>query len=900
MATKLRTGQKQSAGAKPESAAGKGKASKGDAGVRARDRLHQSGAKNAKPGGSGGVILNIVALLIVAGAVAFAWWFANNQKQESAESYSQELVTVASEAINPDGDLGAVPEMISNLEALGQNTDEIMQKFEQALDLKVQSLRESLDQAKRDLDDGIASGDPEKITAAIAAYERLSSSAPAQASGMDEGTAEGEGEKSGNPEKSSKTSKQSQPETEGTPAPSEGAEGETPAPAAQPAESSAQPVASASHNASQARTLFDDHQQQVQSLRASAENSVQNARNWVSYFAKLKEAQASSNSAFPQDYRTGTQVDLGAAIVILIEAEALALDRDDTRASSYKAALEKRVEFDRNALRFLSAMDSVDSTINVADPRNPLNEDAWSSALENASTPYEGIQSVTDEIESSLDWSFFERSDVGFDYDHGATFKSRLAETQDLFSEKGKETIYAYADRGQTGKQAAESFNSFLVAFERSFDLPAQTSREFAQEMQFENLVMQGKFFESEAERQGDYRQWTEAITSYERALESGTNQSGRDAQVRRMIDSARTQHSRAAYRSKLAEADSAYESAVNSMRSGTTPDWDEVLSLYNQAKDYSENSREVDSKIEEVQVYVNYFNMKSAFDDGRFADAVTYADAILGSRRSSDSQFADLRSEAENVRELSGRYASMVLIRGSERFTIGSQRHEWEKPQHDVAVADFLIDPKEITCDEFAAFIADRGYEKQNHWSAGGFGDRDRFKQKDSQAHGPSNWENGRAPGAGDLPVTGISWYEAMAYASWAGKRLPTEVEWECAARGGVSTQYPWGSSFSRGAVNFGDNASLKASGATPQTSNGIYDIIGNAAEWTNDVFAPYPQSGDSSENWPPQMGPLRVVRGGSYLDVQQRLTPTARDFRSPLDRRDYIGFRCAKNYEE
>jgi formylglycine-generating enzyme required for sulfatase activity len=209
------------------------------------------------------------------------------------------------------------------------------------------------------------------------------------------------------------------------------------------------------------------------------------------------------------------------------------------------------------------------------------------------------------------------------------------------------------------------------------------------------------------------------------------------------------------------------------------------------------------------------------------------------------------------------------------------------ESPVHEVTLRPFSIGRFPVTVQEFSRFVADRGYQTRKHWLDDGF---DRFGE-------PENWEWRRM--YPNLPVVGVSWFEAAAYCEWAGGRLPTEAEWERAARGPEGGRYPWG-----------DTRPLDASRAnyyetnvwhpTPvglfpkgNTSEGLSDMLGNVWEWCADWFGAY-EPGSRDNPTGPKDGTNKVVRGGSCGDNAWIVRASVRLKYVPSDRGGSIGFRC------
>jgi formylglycine-generating enzyme required for sulfatase activity len=215
-----------------------------------------------------------------------------------------------------------------------------------------------------------------------------------------------------------------------------------------------------------------------------------------------------------------------------------------------------------------------------------------------------------------------------------------------------------------------------------------------------------------------------------------------------------------------------------------------------------------------------------------------------------------------------------MAYVPGGE-FVMGSASgDDFERPPHRVAVKPFFIDRYEVTCADYARFVEQTGHAP------------------------PPGWHGGQYPqGAASRPVTGVSWDDAFAYAKWANKRLPTEEEWEFAARGTDGRPYPWGKEWQAGMANAGGVAGgLADVGAFKGVSPfGLYDMVGNAWEWTADDLRPYPGG-----QWPviPQ-GALKVIRGGSWREGPGQATATYRGYLPARSSKDYsaTGFRCAQD---
>jgi serine/threonine-protein kinase len=214
-----------------------------------------------------------------------------------------------------------------------------------------------------------------------------------------------------------------------------------------------------------------------------------------------------------------------------------------------------------------------------------------------------------------------------------------------------------------------------------------------------------------------------------------------------------------------------------------------------------------------------------------------------------------------------------MILIRGG-KYVMGNNTSddEAEKPEHEVTVRPFHIDQQEVTNEKYYQFVTKSNYPPPPHWVNGKFKD-----------------------GEEKYPVYNVSWHDAQAYANWAGKRLPTEEEWEFAARGTDKRIYPWGNIFSPSNANTkeGSKNQTEPVGSYPAGASlfSVMDMAGNVAEWTSSEYQPYPYS--KAKAVPGYV----VVRGGSFSQPQIDAKVTARILTPPDWVRNYIGFRCARD---
>ncbi len=243
--------------------------------------------------------------------------------------------------------------------------------------------------------------------------------------------------------------------------------------------------------------------------------------------------------------------------------------------------------------------------------------------------------------------------------------------------------------------------------------------------------------------------------------------------------------------------------------------------------------------------------------------------------------------------------------------FLIGStDADEWadndEKPQHEVDLPAFKIGKYSVTNGQYAAFVAAGGYDNRAYWGAAGW----EWKEKE-------NWTAPRDFGVPfnlpNHPVVGVSWYEACAYCAWLTEtwrgagviapnevvRLPTEAEWEKAARGRDGRVWSWGNEWDAAKcnnieleVNSTSAVGMFPTGASPY---GCLDMLGNVDEWTMSLWRDYPYRGaEWREGLEKGEDSDRVVRGGAFLNVQNIARCAYRNRDLPFNRFSHLGFRC------
>lgn len=290
---------------------------------------------------------------------------------------------------------------------------------------------------------------------------------------------------------------------------------------------------------------------------------------------------------------------------------------------------------------------------------------------------------------------------------------------------------------------------------------------------------------------------------------------------------------------------------------------------------------------VRSVQDYIEGFGITAQENVGSSSSAVSSAPAPLP-------PVADAKPappQPMQGREITGKDgAPMVLIPAGE-FRMGSWDDDEyaylnEKPAHSVYLNAFYIDQYEVTTTRYAKFFQETNREAPLPWS-------DQVLK-----------QNGRKP------VIGVAWNDAVAYCAWTGKRLPTEAEWEKAARGTDQRLYPWGNetpseqraNFSRG-YDFKNYEALTDVGSyeAGKSPYGVYDMAGNVAEWTADWYDPY-YYGQSPPRNPTgfPIGSVRVIRGGSSHLGPDDVRSTRRGGNDlPTGRYSTVGFRCAQDIQ-
>jgi len=241
-------------------------------------------------------------------------------------------------------------------------------------------------------------------------------------------------------------------------------------------------------------------------------------------------------------------------------------------------------------------------------------------------------------------------------------------------------------------------------------------------------------------------------------------------------------------------------------------------------------------------------------------------------------------------LREADG--AEMVLVPAGIGYR-GMGEGAPHGPRHLVRMRAFLIDRTEVTCRRYARFL--RAMRRADDPAL-------RHPEDPGVDHRPGGWTGDAAPaGREDLPVTGVSWYSAYAYARWVGGRLPTEAEWERAAAGPLGQAYPWGDVYNPAACA---DAGVLHPAASLLAGEGPYSLLhasGNAREWVDDRFDPrWYVRGSRTNPRGPARTKHRVIRGGSYQSSAETRRLQYRDSLDPGATQSDVGFRVARRWVE
>jgi formylglycine-generating enzyme required for sulfatase activity len=225
--------------------------------------------------------------------------------------------------------------------------------------------------------------------------------------------------------------------------------------------------------------------------------------------------------------------------------------------------------------------------------------------------------------------------------------------------------------------------------------------------------------------------------------------------------------------------------------------------------------------------------------------------------------------------------------------FWMGYDPFPNDRPVRNISLPAYKIDVYPTTNQEFGAFINDQGYSREELWDPDGW----KWAQNINRKF-PKYWFDARFNKA-NYPVVGVSWFEADAYARWAGKRLPTESEWEKAARGRDGSEWTWGNSFNGMNLNCADSTEL-VHGTTPigiypagQSSYGVFDMAGNVSEWVSDWYEAYPGNTIKDSHYGKS---FKARRGGGWGWDRDFVRCTCRNASPRTADYAVCGFRCCR----
>ncbi|MEE9583875.1 MAG: SUMF1/EgtB/PvdO family nonheme iron enzyme, partial [Candidatus Brocadiales bacterium] len=289
-----------------------------------------------------------------------------------------------------------------------------------------------------------------------------------------------------------------------------------------------------------------------------------------------------------------------------------------------------------------------------------------------------------------------------------------------------------------------------------------------------------------------------------------------------------------------------------------------------------------------------------------RYVDALEKAEIGLKpwekEKRLQDKEARRSEIMTKALEENRAKWEEMVIIPAGTFFMGSKYREEMsqnarleETPQKEVYLDAFYIDKHEITNAQYWGFLE---YVRKTGDHSKCYPDEPRNKD-----HTPDKWYEDRYFDHPDFPVVRVDWYDAYAYAAWAGKRLPTEAEWEKAARGTDGRRFPWGDVFSASRVNWGATGPLTVGSYEEGKSVfGCYDMAGGAIEWCSDWFDRYyyKRGPISNPKGPEESTGVRSMRGGSlFANSAYQLRCTKRSYGRPDERNKAVGFRTLAETE-
>lgn len=268
--------------------------------------------------------------------------------------------------------------------------------------------------------------------------------------------------------------------------------------------------------------------------------------------------------------------------------------------------------------------------------------------------------------------------------------------------------------------------------------------------------------------------------------------------------------------------------------------------------------------------------------EDNKVINTMLYRDPVV----------TEYQPEPEIKTNIEPLQTEMVVIPPGEYIRGSNEGNRDETPKHKIMIDGFAIDIHPVTNEQFVRFLEYMGGEKDQNYN-------DIIRLKESRI----NRSGGRLSiesGYGKHPVVGVTWYGAVAYARWVGKRLPTEAEWEIAAKGGLENlPYSTGENIEKHQANFFSSDTTAVRSYAPN-AYGIYDMSGNVYEWCQDWYGyNYYESSEQEPSNPkgPIQGVYRVLRGGCWKSLKEDMRCSHRHRNNPGTVNGTYGFRCAAN---
>lgn len=278
----------------------------------------------------------------------------------------------------------------------------------------------------------------------------------------------------------------------------------------------------------------------------------------------------------------------------------------------------------------------------------------------------------------------------------------------------------------------------------------------------------------------------------------------------------------------------------------------------------------------------------ESVIDSKIVVDAMPVALVPLPKEERLVKEYAPEKRDSQHIQPL---LTEMVSIDGGYYLRGSDTGCRDEMPRHRITVNSFSIDVHPVTNEQFVRFLELIGGEKDSH-------NQDIIRLRDSRIK-KSSGKFSIEPGYSKHPVVGVTWYGAVAYCHWVGKRLPTEAEWEISCCGNLENPlYPTGETIEKTQANF-FSADTTAVLSYPSNGLGLYDMVGNVYEWCHDwyEYSYYDVSAQEPDNPKgPLQGVYRVLKGGCWKSLKEDLRTSKRHRNNPGAANGTYGFRCAK----